>query len=87
MSYTIGSYVHVTSKDKKPNNESHIIQGTIVAVRLDGAVVIDNGQVFFPEFYDIIVFDNVQSMTKAEQLARAEAMRNHPAGRGRAASK
>jgi hypothetical protein len=83
MSYTIGSYVHVTSKEKTSDNESKVIQGTIVNIRDDGAIIIDTGLAVLPELYDIIVFDNVQSISQAEKLARAEAMRNHPAGKGR----
>lgn len=83
MSYTIGSYVHVTSKEKNEKNESTVVQGTIVNIKEDGTIVMDNGKSFDPEQYEVFVFNNVQSISQAEKLARAAAMRNHPAGKGR----
>jgi hypothetical protein len=77
MTFKVGNYIHAEPIE----GEGETIQGTVLEIYQD-VIVLDNSLRFNPELYKVTVFENVTNLLTVEQLARAEAMRRHPAGKG-----
>jgi repressor of nif and glnA expression len=77
MEYKVGNYIHaVTSVG------SSVVKGTVTSVNEDGTLLLSNGETVNPKLSEIVVFENVSNIDTLKQIARAESIRRHPAGKG-----
>lgn len=84
MTLKIGQYVHTVHKYLLDDEGlPRRVTGRVIKVESNGDVYLTGGSIVNTNDVNIIVFNEPEGTTISDNNARIEAMKRHPAGKGR----